>query len=63
MFYENDISAEETPESKGARLQKENGYKIGQKNFGFEKTKGQKVLDGVSGSISGKKLRAFCLLY
>src|SRR5699024_1158263 len=63
IVYEDDISAEEAPESEGARLQKENGYKIGKKDFSFKKTKGQKVFDGVSGLISGKKLRAFCLLY
>lgn len=44
---ENDISAQETPESKGAWLQKENVVKIGQKDFGCKKTQRQKVFVGV----------------
>ena len=54
---ENDISAEEASESQGARLQKKNGNKIGQKDFIFEKTEGQKIADRVKKYIG----RAACL--
>ena len=45
---ENDISAEEASESQRARLQKKNGYEIGQKDFSFEKTEGQKIINCVN---------------
>ncbi len=44
---EDDISTEKASESQGTRLQKENGYQVGQKDFSFKKTKGQKVADRV----------------
>lgn len=47
LYNEDDISTEEASQSQGAWLQKENGNKVGQKDFSFKKTKGQKVFNCV----------------
>ena len=47
LYNEDDVSAEEAAEKQGARLQKENVHKIGQKGFGEKKSKRQKVVDRV----------------
>ena len=56
---EKNISTKEASESKGTRLQKENGYKVRQKDFIFKKKKRQKVFDCVSFVINGKKCNSF----
>lgn len=47
LCNEDDVSAEEAAEKQGARLQKENVHKIGQKGFSEKKSKRQKVVNRV----------------
>lgn len=47
LYNEDDISTEEASQSQGTWFQKENGNKVGQKDFSFKKTKGQKIIDCV----------------
>ena len=59
LEYEKNISTKEASEIKGTRLQKKNGYKVRQKDFGFKKKKRQKVFDCINFVIPGKKCNGF----
>lgn len=56
---EKNISTQEASKSEGARLQKENGYKVRQKDSCFKKKKRQKVFDCINFVIPGKKCNGF----